>query len=72
MSNNILTILPSWSKYLLIVVGSILLAWLLVPIIDLITYKIIGPFTELLPFGNDTIDYIVSMCVCVVCITIII
>lgn len=66
------TIQPSWSKYLLILVGSILLAWLLVPIIDLITNKIVGPFTELLPSGNNTIDYLVSMCVCIVCITIII
>lgn len=72
MSNNKLTILPSWSKYLLIVVGSILFAWLLVPIIDLITNKIVGPFTELLPSGNNTIDDLVSMCICVVCITIII
>lgn len=72
MSNNKPTILTSWSKYLLIVVGSILLAWLLVPVIDIIIYKIIGPFTELLPSGNNTIDYLVSMCVCVVCITIII
>ena len=72
MSNNKPTILPSWSKYLLILVGSILLAWLLIPIIDLITNKIIDPFTELLPSGNNTIDYLVSMCVCVVCIIIII
>lgn len=72
MSNSKPTILPSWSKYLLIVVGSILLAWLLVPIIDLITNKIVSPFTELLPSGNNTIDYLVSMCVCIVCITIII
>lgn len=72
MSNIKSTILPSWSKYLLILVSSILLAWLLVPIIDLITNKIVGPFTELLPSGNNMIDYLVSMCVCIVCITIII
>lgn len=72
MSNNKPTIPPSWSKYLLIVVGSILLTWLLVPIIDLMTYKIVSPFTKLLPSGNNTIDYLVSMCICVVYITIII
>lgn len=72
MSNIKSTILPSWSKYLLILVSSILLAWLLLPIIDLITNKIVGPFTELLPSGNNMIDYLVSMCVCIVCITIII
>lgn len=72
MSNNKPTILLSWPKYLLIVVGSILLTWLLIPVIDLITYKILSPFTELLPSGNNTIDYLVSTCICVVCITIII
>jgi len=58
-----------WQNWLMFIVATILLGWLIIPLIDILSDKIVGPFTELLPYENKIIVNLVSICVCLICIT---
>lgn len=59
----------TWRHGVLLSIGSILLAWLLVPIVDILSHKIISPFTDLLPYEDSIIVILVSLCVCLACLS---
>lgn len=65
-NSNRLLVLHGW---LMFIVASILLGWLIIPLIDILCDKIVGPFTELLPYEDKIIINLVGICVCLVCIT---
>lgn len=69
MSKNNSKNIQWWQYVSLLITGSLLLAWLLVPIIDVLSNKIIAPFTDLLPYENSMIVFVVSLCVCMACLT---
>lgn len=50
------------------VILAIITAWLLVPVTDILTEKVIYPFSALLPYKEVFISIIVSFCVCLLCI----
>lgn len=52
-----------------VIVVALLLGWLSIPLIDILSDKIVGPFAELLPYDNSFIVILVSLCVCLSCLT---
>ena len=59
----------SWWRFILLAIGSILLAWFLVPIVNVLSQKLISPFTDLLPYEDGIIVILISLCVCLACLT---
>ena len=72
MSNKLSNKLLALSGGITVIVASLLLGWLIIPLIDILSDKIVGPFTELLPYENSFIVILVSLCVCLSCLALIV
>lgn len=66
--NKPLKVILNVIKSLLLVTLSIITAWLLVPITDVLIDKLVVPFSTLLPYDNPYIAIIVNCCLIVLCI----
>ena len=66
--NKPLKVILDVIKSLLLVILSIITAWLLVPITDILIDNLVVPFSTLLPYDNPYIAIIVNCCLTVLCI----
>lgn len=68
MSENQLNTKELWQYCLLLPLAIILLAWLIIPLVDYLSAKVICPFTDALPYEDKMIVIIISVCMIMACI----
>jgi len=57
-----------WLKFG-VIIAAIIAAWLLIPIVEFLSLKVVSPLTALLPYDNKFIAYLICTCILIACIT---